>query len=131
MLISCSSCGRIHERAYKCEGKQRTYQKKLTIADKFRKTQAWKNKRGDIVSRDRALCQLCIRDMYPLGTTRILNQDIQVHHIEPINKAYDKRLEDSNLISLCTYHHYMADNKQISMKILKEIVIEQECQQET
>lgn len=123
MLISCSRCGRVHDKQFICEGKKRTYsKKKFSLADKFRKTQAWVKKRGDIVNRDRALCLVCMSGKYPSYTNRPLNQKIQVHHITPINEDYTRRLDDDNLICLCTYHHYMAEHNQIKRKELYELV---------
>jgi len=47
-----------------------------------------------------------------------------VHHIEPIANAWDKRLEDDNLISLCRYHHELAEKGTIPAKELKSIILE-------
>nr|MDP5197191.1 HNH endonuclease [Neobacillus sp. 179.-C4.2 HS] len=48
--------------------------------------------------------------------------NIEVHHIVPLIEAWDKRLEDSNLISLCAYHHKMAESGQIPKNELIGIV---------
>lgn len=122
MLMSCSRCGRVHERQFICEGKKRNYQKKLSLADKFRNTQAWRNKKRDIVHRDRALCLVCMSGAYPSYSSRPLNQKVQVHHIIPINEDYTRRLDGDNLICLCTYHHHMAEHGQIKRKELIELV---------
>nr|WP_237068746.1 HNH endonuclease [Lysinibacillus sphaericus] len=50
--------------------------------------------------------------------------DLEVHHIEPIANAWDKRLEDDNLISLCRYHHELAEKGTIPAKELKNIILE-------
>jgi predicted restriction endonuclease len=55
---------------------------------------------------------------------RIYNNSIEVHHIEPIVQDYELRLDEGNLISLCTYHHKMADRGEIPREILKSIVNE-------
>lgn len=126
MLISCNKCGKVHDRKFICQGKKRTYKKRIDMAVKFRNTQAWRNKRREIVNRDRALCQLCIRNMYELFHTKILNQDVQVHHIIPINEDYERRLDNENLICLCTYHHHMAEHDQVDRQTLIELARVQE-----
>ncbi|WP_026887169.1 HNH endonuclease [Clostridium beijerinckii] len=121
MLKSCYRCGRVHEHSFKCQAMKVQRIKPNTIANKFRNTQAWKKKRKIVFDRDKGLCQLCIRNLYDTYG-RIYNNSIEVHHIEPINENYDLRLEDSNLISLCTYHHKRADRGEISREVLKDII---------
>lgn len=130
MLKSCSYCGGIHDRKYICD-KKPAKNKKVTRVDKFRWTQAWQNKRKYIrEDRDRHLCQVCIRVLH--NTQQRYNfRDIQVHHIIPItegSEGWSKRLDDSNLIALCSYHHSLAEHGNISRKELLEIVEEQESQ---
>ncbi|OFS23563.1 MULTISPECIES: HNH endonuclease [Clostridium] len=116
MLVSCSKCGRIHERGFKCNNNiKQVYAKKETIASKFRNTKAWRDKRKDIINRDKALCQICIRNLHNT-LPRQYNNKVQVHHITPVNEDYDKRLDNDNLITLCTYHHSMAEHGQIERK---------------
>lgn len=119
MLKSCSKCGRVHEHNYNC--KTITRKKSDTIANKFRNTQAWKKKRKIVFDRDKGLCQLCIRHLYDTYG-RIYNNSIEVHHIEPIVEAYELKLDEDNLISLCTYHHKMAERGQIPREVLKDMI---------
>ena len=42
--------------------------------------------------------------------------NLQVHHIVPIEKDKDRKLDSNNLITLCSYHHKQAEMN----KILKE-----------
>lgn len=123
MLKSCSKCGGIHERNYICQVGKVARIKPNTLANKFRSTQAWRDKRNSILIRDKGLCQLCIRNLYDTYG-RIYNNSIEVHHIEPIVEAYDLRLDEDNLISLCTYHHKRADRGGIPRDILRSIVNE-------
>lgn len=51
--------------------------------------------------------------------------NISVHHIEPLSQAWDKRMDDDNLITLCGYHHEEAEKGNISRRILKQIAKEQ------
>lgn len=121
MLRSCSKCGRVHENNYNCKATTRINSGSLT--NKFRNTQAWKKKRKIVFDRDKGLCQLCIRKLYDTYG-RIYDNSIEVHHIEPIVESYDLRLDEDNLISLCTYHHKMTDRGEIPRDILRSIVNE-------
>ena len=51
--------------------------------------------------------------------------DLSVHHIEPIATAWDRRLDDDNLITLCRKHHDMAEGGMISSAELLKIAREQ------
>lgn len=65
----------------------------------FYTTQAWKNKRTEILRRDNHECQMCkVLCKYKVAT--------DVHHILNLKDNYDKRLDDDNLISLCHDCHY-------------------------
>jgi predicted restriction endonuclease len=92
-------------------------------SDKFRKTKLWTNKSIEIRQRDKFLCQICLRNLY--NTLSFLNfKTVEVHHITPINEDYNRRLDNDNLISLCSYHHKMADKGDIPREELYEIVRE-------
>lgn len=125
MLKSCSYCGSIHDKKYRCP-KKPIRDKKLTHVDKFRWTKAWQSKRKQIrEDRDKHMCQVCIRELY--NTQYKYNFDnIQVHHIHSIAEDYSKRLDDDNLIALCSYHHAIAERGEITRDELLKIVIEQE-----
>ena len=61
-----------------------------------------------IKKRDSYLCQICIREMY--DTYRKYNcNDLQVRHAVPINASKELRLDDNNLITLCSMYHAMCD----------------------
>lgn len=124
MLKSCSKCGRIHDKKFNCKADGLARVKPESLANKFRNTQAWKKKRQNILSRDKGLCQLCIRNLYDAFGRAYNHKLIEVHHIEPINQIYDLRLDDNNLISLCVYHHKMADRGEIPKDMLKSIANE-------
>ena len=49
---------------------------------------------------------------------------VEVHHIVPIEEDFNRRLDNDNLISLCSYHHHMADKGQIPREVLQNIVDE-------
>lgn len=112
MYRSCSVCGRIHPEDKMCK---RVY-KKNTKESQFRNTNAWIKKRNEIKKRDKYLCQLCLKD-------NIYTYDnLQVHHIIPIAKDYNKKLDSDNLITLCRMHHEQAEKGIISKEELYELL---------
>jgi 5-methylcytosine-specific restriction enzyme A len=128
VLKSCSWCGSIHDNKYVCDKKptNKRTKDKITKEDRFRWTGSWQKKRKYIrEDRDKHMCQICIRELY--NTQKKYNyEDISVHHIVPLVEDYSKRLDDDCLISLCRYHHEMAEDERISRRELIEIVREQE-----
>ena len=54
---------------------------------------------------------------------------MQVHHAMPINLSEDLKLDESNLITLCSMHHSMCDKGQIPYKEVKKIINEQNQKQ--
>ena len=118
--ITCSHCG-IVPRGHRCPYK--TYKKKAydTEADKFRKTKRWSKKSLEIRQRDRYLCKVCEANLY--NTIQQFNfTEVEVHHIEKLNENFDKRLDNDNLITLCRYHHKMADDGNIPKKVLYGLI---------
>lgn len=124
-LKSCKYCGRIHKRDFVCPMKPKSNKYKTSEADKFRWTKAWQRKREEVKGRDKFLCQICIRKLY--NTIKKYNyNDLEVHHIIPIKENYELRLEDSNLITVCEYHHELAEQGTIPKDELLAIVQAQE-----
>lgn len=117
--VTCSYCG-IVKRGHKCPHKQ--YKKKEnTEANKFRKSNRWTKKSIEIRQRDKYLCKVCMANLY--NTMQQFNyKELDVHHIIPINEDYDKRLDNDNLITLCRYHHKMADDGKISREELQKLI---------
>ena len=116
MLKTCTRCGIVpvdHICPYSIQRKynqdKRYREEKNSPQDKFRKTYRWTKKAKEIKERDHYLCQVCIRDRYNTIYTYNYNK-LEVHHIIPLSEDYSKRLEDNNLITLCDYHHKMADD---------------------
>lgn len=130
MLKSCKYCGRVHQNTYICEAKKNAIgkQKKRkgnSQADRFRWSYDWQNKRAEIRQRDRQVCQICIRGLYE--PDRIYETDnLSVHHIKPLSEAYEHRLDNEYLITLCERHHHMAETGQIPQEELIRIAKEQE-----
>lgn len=120
--ITCSKCG-IVPRGHRCPYK--TYKKKAydTEADRFRKSKRWTNKSIEIRQRDKYLCKVCMANLY--NTIQQLNfNELDVHHIVPVSEDYNKRLDNDNLITLCRYHHKMADDGKIPRKVLYNLIKE-------
>lgn len=116
---TCSVCHKIHDINIICK---RPYKyKKRSKADRFRSTYEWKQKRDEIRKRDRYLCLACLNNI--TNTSYMYNyKDLQVHHIIPIEEDYSKRLDSANLITLCSFHHKMAEQKTISKEILLKFI---------
>ena len=108
MLKSCKYCGRVHPSGYICPAKPVRHQKiRNSAADKFRKTDAWQHKRLYILDRDYNMCRICNDGKY--GRFLRDGRSLQVHHIEPLEEDYDRRLDDDNLLTTCWMHHEMAE----------------------
>ena len=122
-LVTCTHCG-IVKRGHQCPYKKSRQREKDKASDKFRKTKAWTKKSIEIRQRDKYLCQVCIRNLH--NTLDFLTyKQIDVHHITPIAEDYNRRLDNDNLISLCRYHHKMADDGLIERAELYRIAEEQ------
>ena len=122
MLVTCSRCG-IVSRGHRCPYK--TYKKKAydTEADKFRASRRWLNKSLEIRRRDRFLCRVCEANLY--NTIQRFNyNELDVHHIEKLSDNFNKRLDNDNLITLCRYHHKMADDNKIPKEALYKLISE-------
>lgn len=131
MLKSCQYCGRIHKQGEECKlkpkpkPKRKYYKKKLTEEnkeiEKFRWSKQWQRKREYIKKRDNYMCVACLLGLR--DTAKRLNTvGLSVHHIVPIAVDFDKRLDNDNLITLCSLHHRMADNGEIEADILTKAI---------
>lgn len=119
MLKACPYCGKIHDRNVKCEN--RPVHQRGDREDRFRWTQAWKDKREYIKKRDKYLCQACLNGLY--GTERRLTTEkLSVHHIQSLETNFEARLDDNNLITLCEKHHELAEKGTISARELIKII---------
>lgn len=123
MLKSCQYCGKIHDSKYICKEKP-SRKKEVTEADRFRWTGLWHRKREEIKNRDLHLCQICIRELYNTITKYNMNE-LSVHHNIPINEDYNRRLDNDNLITVCSYHHKMCECGEIPREVVQKIIDEQ------
>lgn len=125
MLKACKYCGRIHDKKYVCSKTPVRKAPEPTKIRRFRSTKAWTDKSIEIRERDNYICQICIRDRY--NTERRINYDgVSVHHAVPVSDAWERRLDDSNLLTLCTMHHEMAERGMIPKEEILAIIREQE-----
>ncbi len=125
MKRACSKCGKIHDRNFICGSNNTAQSRAESIAYSFRNRQVWKRKSEEIRERDLNLCQVCVRGLY--GTRKRLNsRGLSVHHIIPLVVDFDKRLDNANLITLCSYHHELAESGRIPASELLKLAAEQE-----
>ena len=119
-LVTCKYCG-ITQRGHNCPHKKSRVKSLDSESVRFRNTKAWARKSVEIKQRDRYLCAVCLANLY--NTMAMLNyKAVEVHHIVPIKEDYNKRLDNSNLITLCSFHHKMADKGEIPRKVLIDLV---------
>ena len=119
MLKACPYCKGIHPKEYICPQKPSfKAQNRITA---FRNTKQWQRKREAIRKRDGYMCRLCAVG-YEDNPVKY-NSEVSVHHIEPLAEAWEKRLDNDNLICLCSYHHEQAEKGNIDKKILKKLAI--------
>ena len=133
MKRSCRYCGKIHDRLQPCPSKPAKpkvrYEKYSNDKDIFRGSKLWKAKRREIIQRDLGLCQLCKRGVY-LDSPQLTAAD-GVHHIISLEADFGKRLDNDNLISLCSFHHELAEKGIISVKIQRSAAVAQEEENKT
>ena len=111
MWKSCAKCGKIHPYNHKCYIGD-SFRKKDTRANRFRRTIDWTNKSEEIREDSKYLCSVCLDN-------KIFNYDLlEVHHIEPIEQNYERRLDNYNLICLCNNHHREAEKGNIDREYL-------------
>lgn len=131
MIRSCKYCGTYHDTKLDC-GKKPTkartgkgYTKERTDIDRARNTRKWRAKSLEIRQRDKGLCQVCIRQLYNTFNQYTMHT-IEVHHIVPLHESMYRMYDNNNLISVCKYHHNMAEHGDIPRHRLHSIVVEQE-----
>ena len=133
MLRSCQYCGRIHDTRDICAQRIAARRHRYAAYDpeartdeqRFRSSQVWRLKSIEIRQRDNYCCQACARNL--TGTRRRLEYDnVSVHHAVPLQVDYSRRLDNDNLISLCSLHHEQAECGAIDLQTIKRIIAEQE-----
>lgn len=129
MKKACSICGRIHSIGERCPQKPTKKYKKYSESTDFEKKYKsflssfeWQMKREEIKNRDFYLCPIClIKGRYD-NKRKYDRQKLQVHHIDSVREAWNKRLENNNLITLCEKHHREAEEGKISKETLRTLI---------
>ena len=121
MLKACSYCGAIHSKQYICAPKQAAIssRQRKHASDKitrFRNSAAWQEARRQALQRDLHLCRVCFEG------GQICSSNIQVHHIIPLAEDFSKRADVDNLITLCPFHHEVAEAGTIDAAELSTLV---------
>lgn len=111
----CAICHSIHEG--KCE-RPKFRKARNSEADRFRNTQAWRRFSSVIVERDLSCCRMCLK------SGLVNSNDLSVHHIVPLAVDFERRLDDSNAITLCRFHHEKAESGRISKQELLKLAAE-------
>lgn len=112
---ACPRCGRIHKYNEPCPVRK-IFSNRDTQASTFRSTQSWRNKSKQVRDLSGNVCAVC------LDEGRVNYNNLEVHHIEPIEERFDLRLDDDNLICLCSTHHHQAERGELSKEYLKSLV---------
>lgn len=103
MLKSCRYCGGVHRLGAVCPKKpQRT--ESNTRLKRFRSSRRWTDAAQAAKRRDCFLCRLC------LTRGRITTEALQVHHITPLAEDWTRRLDPTNLVTLCAECHSKAES---------------------
>ena len=104
MLRTCNRCGKIYNDKVGCNCKRIYYgERKHTEADKIRALSKWHKKAEEIKAKANYLCEIC-RDK-----KRFTYDNLETHHIVPINEDSSKAFDNYNLICLCADHHKKAE----------------------
>ena len=77
--------------------------KKQEAYSNFYKSKAWRNKRKQVLLRDKYMCQECLRNGVIKNTNS--NERFYIHHIVEIKDDWDKRLDMDNLETVCATCH--------------------------
>ena len=115
MQRACKYCGRVHPVGAACPLKPRRKTKEQTDVVRFRSSWAWTQKARQIRERDHHLCRLC------LDEGRLCRDNLEVHHIAPLAEAWEERLDDDNLITLCDKCHEQAEQGDIARERLTQL----------
>jgi 5-methylcytosine-specific restriction endonuclease McrA len=113
MLKACSTCGKLHNYNEQCP-KRIEFSSRLrkSNADKFRNTSMWRKKRTEIMQRDCNICRVCYTEH------KITTTNLSVHHIISLEKNFELKLCNDNLITLCRFHHEQAEKGEIQPNYL-------------
>lgn len=120
MKTVCPSCGNKHPFGTKpC--RSRRAPKRHSTADRLRRTYRWRIKSEQIRERDKYLCQMCLTNRYDT-VQQYTYSNLSVHHIIPLAEDMRRAFDDDNLITVCDYHHRLAESGKIPRRSLVSII---------
>lgn len=90
-----------HRKKRKSKGKKRNAFQ--SVNKSFYRSDAWQSMRQFIYERDKGKCTKCNKFVF--------GKSAHVHHIEPISKSPELKLEETNLTLLCNKCHAEEENK--------------------
>ena len=119
----CSSCGKLLKLGYSCPNcKNKRYNKRNSLQDKFRNSVKWQKKRKEILTNAKNLCEVC-RDKGELNYS-----NISIHHITPLLENMNEALNNYNLIALCSRCHKEAEEGKIDKQYMFELAEKREAE---
>lgn len=113
MLVSCSRCGKMHARGFKCNVGRADRADREAYG--MRASWTWQKKSKEIKDKSRWLCAVC------KDNGRLTYDGLEVHHIVKVRDDKSKAFDDYNLICLCIEHHKRADAGKIKASYLLEL----------
>ena len=123
MLKSCSYCFKVHDTKEVCPKKPKAkidYQKKRENLsevnqkeNRFYSSTRWQKFRDDIMQDRGYRCEVCT---YVFNDRRKFTVAEELHHVEYIRDAWDKRLDEDNVVCLCHEHHKLIHKNNIRDK---------------
>ena len=102
MKKACPYCGRIHDKRNEC-GRAPVRRKRFSDASNLRNKGTWKKVKKLANDRDGNMCVLCF------GEGDINTEDLETHHIVPININPELAYELENLVTVCRRHHEIVE----------------------
>ena len=133
----CSNCGREIEKGSKCvcgidKERYKRYNKYVrwnkdnVLYSKFYSSVEWKRLSNYIRSKYNNMCLMCLLENKEINVADV------THHIIPIRKDFNKRLQEDNLITLCYGCHNKIDHENITEEYIKHMMelierYEEEC----
>jgi len=68
---------------------------------------------------------VCLRNLYDTHN-QYTYDNLEVHHVVPLEENFDKKLDNDNLVTICEYHHEKAESGEIPRDVILGIIREQE-----
>ena len=121
MMKTCSACGGIHPvGTRKCPvAPSKAY--RTTTARRLRGNRRWTTLSSKVKQQHKYLCQVCLLKAY--NTVEEYNSaGLEVHHIVPLEEDESLAYDWANLITLCRYHHELAERGEIPRYVQQRIV---------